>query len=178
MKEERVKPTKTYLPVDLSVYFDIDKIISDGVAVNANVEIMQKGIPVVIFSVNIAADADIVKKLKSRLKSIALFGLVVAVDSAINPNDTYTAVWHALGNSDPLRDHEFIGDTLFIDGTTKIFRQGGFPRRWPNVVCSDDDTIKAVDNKWSSLELGEFLPSPSLQLRLLKHCGDDEVITA
>ena len=178
MSEERVKPLKTYLPVDKSVYSIIDKIISDGIALNANVEIMQKGIPLVIFSVNIAADADIVKKLKSRLKSIALLGLIVAVDSAIDPNDIYTAVWHALGNSDPLRDHEFIGDnTLFIDGTTKAFRQGGFLRRWPNVVCSDDDTIKIIDNKWNSLEIGNFLPSPSLQTRLLKHYGDEEVIT-
>jgi len=176
MSEERVKPPKTYLPAGLSVYFDIDKIIGDGIAVNANVELMQKGIPVVIFSVNIAADADIVKKLKSRIKIADLSGLVIAVDSAINPNNTYTAVWHMLGNSDPLRDHEFIGNTLFIDGTTKIFRQEGFPRRWPNIVCSDDDTIKAVDNKWNSLELGDFLPSPSLQLRLLKHDGKDEAI--
>jgi 4-hydroxy-3-polyprenylbenzoate decarboxylase len=141
---------------------------------------MQKGIPVVIFSVNSATDTDIIKKLTSRLKDdsiAASFGLVIAVDSAINLNDIYTAVWHTLGNTDPIRDYKYIDDVLFIDGTTKAFRQGGFPRRWPNVVCSDDDTIKIIDNKWSSLGLGDFLPSPSLQLRLLKHGNGDEVIT-
>ena len=180
MNEEIVKPPKVYLSANQSVYSEIDKIISAGIAVNANVELMQKGIPVVIFSVNCAADADIVKKLKLHLKNntiAASSGLVVAVDGAINSNDIYTVVWQTLGNTDPLRDHEYIDNILFINGTTKAFRQGGFTRRWPNVVCSDDNTIKTVDNKWDSLELGSFLPSPSLKLRLLKHGGEDEVIT-
>ena len=179
MKEERARQPKTYLPIDSSVYSAIEKIISDSVAVNANLEIMQKAIPVAVFSVNRAIDADIVTKLVSRIKSdtiAASFRLVIAVDSAIDPNDVYKVVWHTLGNTDPLRDHEFIDDdTLFIDGTTKAFRQGGFSRRWPNVVCSDDNTIKTVDEKWNSLNIGSFLSSPSLQLRLLKHGDGDEV---
>jgi 4-hydroxy-3-polyprenylbenzoate decarboxylase len=181
MKEEITKPPRVYTPADSSIYSAIDKTVSAGIAINANVELLQKSIPVVIFSVNRAADSEIIKKLILRLKSetvATLFGLVIAVDSAINPNDIFTVAWQTLANSDPLRDHEFIGDnTLFIDGTAKVFRQGGFPRRWPNVVCSDDDTIKTVDDKWSSLELGDFLPSPSLQLRLLKHRGKDEIFT-
>jgi 4-hydroxy-3-polyprenylbenzoate decarboxylase len=106
---------------------------------------------------------------------VASFKLIIAVDSAVDTNDIFTVAWQTLGNSDPLRDHEFIDDTLFIDGTTKAFRQGGFPRRYPNIVCMDDNTIKTIDNKWDSLGLGNFLPSLSLQFRLLKHDGEDEV---
>ena len=180
MNEEIAQPAEAYLPVDSAVYSVIDKIIGDGVAVNANVSAMQKGIPVVIFSVNRAADADIVKKLALRLNEDAITAsvrLVIAVDGAVDTNDFYTAAWQTLGNSDPLRDHEFIGDnTLLIDGTTKAFRQGGFPRRWANVVCSDNNTIKTIDDKWNSLGLGDFLQSPSLKLRLLKHSDGGEVI--
>ena len=178
-KEEILKSAKTYLQPEQPFYSAIDNIVSDGLAFNASVAAMQKGIPAVIFSVNCAA--DVIKKLISRLKNDAItasLGVVIAVDSAVDPNDLYTVVWHTLGNTDPLRDHEYIDNVLFINGTTKAFREGGFPRRWPNVVCSDDDTIKVVDNKWSSLELGSFVPSPSLQLRLLKHGGDDEVLCA
>jgi len=179
LKEEILEPQKTYLQAEQSFNSAIDKIVSDGFAVNANTDAMQKGIPLVIFSVNSAA-TDAIKKLISQLKNDAItasLGLVIAVDSAIDTNDFYTVVWHTLGNTDPLRDHKFIEEnTLFIDGTTKIFRQEGFARRWPNVVCAADDTIKAIDNKWNSLKIGGFLPSPSLKLKLLKYYGNDEII--
>jgi len=106
-----------------------------------------------------------------------LFRLVLAVDHTVDVNDLFLVTWQILGNSDPLRDIEYMSDSsLYIDGTIKSFRSKGFPRRWPNIVCSDKETIERVDKKWESLETGAFIPSPSLKNSLLHRDGGDEVL--
>jgi hypothetical protein len=81
-----------------------------------------------------------------------------------------------LGNSDPLRDHKLLpSGALFIDGTIKAFRRGGFPRKWPNIVCSDEETINTVDSKWGSYDLGEPITSPSVKYRKMIRKGKDEI---
>jgi 4-hydroxy-3-polyprenylbenzoate decarboxylase len=75
-----------------------------------------------------------------------------------------------------VRDHCYIsGSSLLIDATIKAFRPGGFPRKWPNVVCSDPETIMAVDAKWNMLGTGEYIQSPSLNIINMKHNCDEEV---
>ncbi|HSL85639.1 MAG TPA: hypothetical protein VK861_01750, partial [Bacteroidales bacterium] len=84
------------------------------------------------------------------------------------------AAWQTLGNSDPVRDHFYINPTtLLVDGTIKYYRRGGFPRKWPNVVCSGTDTIRSIDNKWSMMRFEEFYPSPSLRYNKLCRRGSD-----
>lgn len=84
--------------------------------------------------------------------------------------------WQVLGNSDPQRDHVIINSSaILIDGTAKIFRKGGFTRKWPNIVCSDDATIALIDNKWESLDLGPFIPSPSIKFKSLVRGDKDEI---
>jgi 4-hydroxy-3-polyprenylbenzoate decarboxylase len=105
------------------------------------------------------------------------FRMILAVDHTVDVNDMFMVAWQILGNSDPQRDIETISDnSLFIDGTIKVFHGHGFPRRWPNVVCSDMDTINKIDKKWGSLGYGAFLPSPSLKISRLLREGSDEVI--
>ena len=53
---------------------------------------------------------------------------------------------------------------------------GGFKRRWPNIVCSDNETIKSIDKKWASLEIGPFIISPSLGSGRLMRNGNEEII--
>jgi hypothetical protein len=65
-----------------------------------------------------------------------------------------------------------------IDGTIKFYREGGFPRRWPNIVCSDKATIENIDNKWNSLGFETYLPSPSLKNIKLNRNGADAIVTA
>jgi 4-hydroxy-3-polyprenylbenzoate decarboxylase len=36
-----------------------------------------------------------------------------------------------------------------------------FNRPWPNIVVSDEDTIRAIDAKWESFNIGKFIQSPS-----------------
>ena len=50
-----------------------------------------------------------------------------------------------------------------LDGTRKTKELDGFQRDWPNIIVADEATIEAVDAKWESLNIGEFLPSPSLK---------------
>ena len=52
-----------------------------------------------------------------------------------------------------------------LDGTTKTEALDDFQRDWPNIIVADDQTIAAVDQKWDSLGLGDFIPSPSLSFR-------------
>ena len=142
--------------------------------------LFEEDIPVIIISVDRSKDADVIKKVKDFFRTndpFGLFRLILAVDHTVDTGDYFTVAWQILGNSDPLRDHEYISpSSLFIDGTIKKFRKGGFPRSWPNVVCSDADTIASVDNKWDTLGLGPFINSPSVKYNRLKREGRDEII--
>ena len=82
-----------------------------------------------------------------------------------------------LGNSDPKRDIDYISDNIiFVDGTVKAFRKGGFPRKWPNIVLSSEETIKNTDQKWDSLGIGPLITSPSLKYSPMLYPGKDVVI--
>ncbi len=52
-----------------------------------------------------------------------------------------------------------------FDGTNKTKEFDDFYRDWPNIIVADDKTIKSIDEKWNSLGLGEFIPSPSLKFK-------------
>ncbi|HEV2354445.1 MAG TPA: UbiD family decarboxylase, partial [Puia sp.] len=54
---------------------------------------------------------------------------------------------------------------LGLDGTRKTASLDNFQRDWPNIIVADDATIRTVDEKWPSLGLGAFLPSPSLKFK-------------
>ncbi|HOW41865.1 MAG TPA: hypothetical protein PL123_15075, partial [Bacteroidales bacterium] len=58
------------------------------------------------------------------------------------------------------------------------FSKKGFPRKWPNVVCSDEATVRLVDEKWSMYGLGEFVQSPSAGARRLLREGKDEIVVS
>ena len=63
-----------------------------------------------------------------------------------------------------------------LDGTRKTKELDNFQRDWPNIIVADDTTIKAVDEKWESLSLGEFVPSPSLKFKGQMY-GEEAVVT-
>jgi 4-hydroxy-3-polyprenylbenzoate decarboxylase len=52
-----------------------------------------------------------------------------------------------------------------LDGTRKTKEWDNFQRDWPNIIVADAATIQAVDAKWNKLNLGPFLPSPSLKFK-------------
>lgn len=168
-------PDKLF-PVDA---LDFEYAGEDRAIVRYNLSLAGKEIPVLIVMVDTAGDPDATDRLKQDLrikKAEKFFRLIVAIDSAVEPEDHLMVAWQVLSNSDPLRDHDYIsGDCLYIDGTIKAFRKGGFPRKWPNVVCSSDKTISDIDSKWNSLETGSFLESPSGRYKKLLKGGKDYI---
>jgi len=135
---------------------------------------------ILIVSVNVKENPritfQVAEKLKDKVHGNAL-KLVIIVDHTVDITDHFVVAWQVLGNSDPSRDHIFIsGNCILIDGTIKLFREKGFKRSWPNVVCSDEATIKVIDEKWDNLGLGDLIESPSKKHRLLEREGKEEVV--
>lgn len=99
----------------------------------------------------------------------------VFVDHVVDVNDLNMITWIASGNIDPKRDCIVIESSeencskLFIDATRKSLKKDNFKRDWPNVVVSNEQTIKLIDDKWIKLGLGEFIESPSLKYRKLNN---------
>ncbi|HBE42959.1 MAG TPA: menaquinone biosynthesis decarboxylase [Bacteroidales bacterium] len=137
------------------------------------------GYPVIAAGIKQYADPAAVEKAKNIFSDPGIrnsCSLVLISDDTVDISDWFMVVWQVLGNTDPGRDLFFLSDnTLFIDGTIKAFSQGGFTRIWPNIVCSGEDTIKAVDMKWKSLGIGPVIPSPSLKNRKMVHGENAEI---
>ena len=150
-----------------AIFNNISNFLDRKIIRNFNLNLFREDIPVLIITVNRIEDPDIFEKVKSMFRTndpAGILNLIVAVDHTVDPNDLPMVAWQTLGNSDPLRDHHYLSPTsLFLDGTIKAYRKGGFPRKWPNIVCSDNETITTINQKWESLGIGPVLPSPSLK---------------
>ena len=98
--------------------------------------------------------------------------MILYVEHTVDPADLAVALWRFCNNLDPKRDHHLAtttGDTsvsvVGFDGTRKTKEFDGFNRDWPNIIVADDKTITAVDQKWESLGIGPFIPSPSIKFK-------------
>lgn len=91
--------------------------------------------------------------------------MLLFTDSAVNASDIANYLWRFCNNMDPRRDHFFIQQTIIFDGSIKTKDFDDFHRDWPNIIVSDQATIQAIDEKWEQLNLGPFLPSPSLKYK-------------
>lgn len=175
-RDNSIKP-QTY---SLLLLHSFDDFLKSSIVKDYNYALFQEDIPLLIITVDMVTDNDSIEKIKKYFKTndpSGIFRIILAIDNPVNPADYYTVAWQLLANSDPQRDHEFLSEkSLFIDGTTKAFRKGGFTRKWPNVVCSDAMTIQAIDEKWESLGLGPFIQSPSGGNIKLFHKGTDEIL--
>ncbi len=98
------------------------------------------------------------------MKYVALFDYAAA--------GTMTAedlLWLAAANTDPRRDVRHLsGGELLIDARSKHPSVEGNPPRFPNVVASSTETIRAVDERWEEYGLGERIESPSRRYRRLQ----------
>ena len=141
--------------------------------VNAN--LLKENIPVVIVSVEKKHKGH-VEELNRRLcelEEMEGVKMILYVEHNVNAHDLGLALWRFCNNMDPKRDgftqkksingrdYAIIG----FDGTIKTKELDGFQRDWPNIIVADDETIKAVDEKWDRLGLGKFIASPSLKYK-------------
>ncbi len=141
------------LGVDATIKLDEEMPVSDSQNSSAGVKMIVEGL-------NQTEDHQAVRKAKKEYaekQGRNDLRLILAVDKAVDVKDMYQVAWQILGNSDPQRDAELISENLlFIDGTAKAFREGGFARKWPNIVISSPETIKSIDKKWDIIRSGTF----------------------
>ena len=131
-------------------------------------------LPVVIIAVEKNRKHHIKELNEQLLKSglIKNIRYILYVESIIDINDVSSLAWRFANNIDPKRDSYFVQSAdgtdyvcIALDGTLKTKELDDFSRPWPNIIVMDDETIKSVDAKWNKLNLGKFLPSPSLKYK-------------
>ena len=143
---------------------------------HVNISLIKKDIPVLIISVE-KNKKDHIKELHETMcgiKATAGIKMILYVEHTVDANDLATALWRFCNNLDPKRDHILYqhtaangqpGSCIGFDGTRKTREFDNFHRDWPNIIVADDETIKAVDDKWEALGIGKFIPSPSLKFK-------------
>jgi 4-hydroxy-3-polyprenylbenzoate decarboxylase len=143
-----------------------------------NSALLQKEIPVLIISVekNRKGHLRELHQQVCELQELESVKMVLYVEHTVAANDLPVALWRFCNNLDPKRDYTLVQRPSKIDpsknfsciglyGTIKTKEFDNFQRDWPNIIVSDNDTIRSVDEKWESLGLGEFIPSPSLKYK-------------
>ncbi|MGQ0740554.1 MAG: menaquinone biosynthesis decarboxylase [Bacteroidota bacterium] len=152
-----------------------------------NSSLLKNEIPCLIISVKKNRKGHI-KELHEQICALpeaAGIKMILYVEHTVDANDLPTALWRLCNNLDPKRDNHLckrpinqltnqpLRETkqnqytacMGLDGTRKTKEFDNFHRDWPNIIVADDETIKVVDEKWNSLGIGAFIPSPSLKFR-------------
>jgi 4-hydroxy-3-polyprenylbenzoate decarboxylase len=164
-----------------------------------NSSLLKENIPVLVLSVEKNRQGHI-RELHQKIceqKEAEGIKLILYVEHSVDAGDLAIALWRLCNNLDPKRDHILykgqgtgskeqettdykLQTTNFscmgFDGTRKTKELDNFHRDWPNIIVADDETIKAVDEKWDRLGLGEFIPSPSLKFKGQMY-GEEAVVS-
>jgi 4-hydroxy-3-polyprenylbenzoate decarboxylase len=137
-----------------------------------NLSLLLMGIPVAFVSIHKNRKGH-VNEMANALHSDPAFSLVkvlIFLEDNMDISDVADAVWRFANNVDPRRDHSMLKvvranevDHVVFDGTRKTKAFDGFDRDWPNILASDEKTIKRIDEIWSKLGIGEFISSPSVK---------------
>jgi 4-hydroxy-3-polyprenylbenzoate decarboxylase len=143
-----------------------------------NSSLLTKGIPCLIISIQKNRKGHI-KELHEQITSLQELEsvkMILYVEHTVDANDLPTALWRFCNNLDPKRDQHLVNRVsignpeknyacMGFDGTRKTKELDNFHRDWPNIIVADEATIKKVDEKWNTLGLGKFIPSPSLKFK-------------
>jgi 4-hydroxy-3-polyprenylbenzoate decarboxylase len=148
---------------------------------HVNISLLEKEIPCAIISVKKNRKGHI-KELHEQVFSLGEMSgvkMILYVEHTVDANDLPIALWRFCNNLDPKRDSHITKRPssnlkpqtsnytacIGFDGTRKTKEFDDFNRDWPNIIVADDNTIKAVDEKWNELNIGKFIPSPSLKFK-------------
>ncbi|ANE49542.1 menaquinone biosynthesis decarboxylase [Flavisolibacter tropicus] len=143
-----------------------------------NVSLLKKDIPVLMVALEKNRKGH-VRELHQAIcehKEVEGIKLILYVEHTVDANDLGIALWRFCNNLDPKRDYNLVQRASLIqpdhqfacmglDGTRKTKEFDNFQRDWPNIIIADESTIKSVDQKWDQLNLGQFIPSPSLKFQ-------------
>lgn len=152
----------------------------------ANISLLKEEIPCLVISVEKNRPGHVLDLHNDicRLGEIEAIKMILYVEHTVDANDLAVALWRFCNNLDPKRDSMLVKSTLpdgryiacmGFDGTIKTKELDGFQRDWPNIIVSDDATIRSVDNKWGQLNAGPFIPSPSLKFKKQVY-GEEAVV--
>lgn len=135
-----------------------------------NVQLLMIGVPLVFVAISKNRKGH-VRDMAGTLLASDAFSLVkvlIFLEDTMDISHVADAVWRFSNNVDPRRDHIDIPATsagevnhVAFDGTRKVKEFDGFERDWPNILASDEATIRRVDEIWNTLGLGQLIPSPS-----------------
>lgn len=153
-----------------------------------NTALLQMDIPCLIIAVE-KSRRNHVRELHPRLvaeQGMEGVKMILYVEHTVDPQDLPSALWRFCNNLDPKRDNiltervsskdaNLVTACLGLDGTIKTKAHDDFQRDWPNIIVADDATIKKIDEKWSALNLGPFIASPSLKYKQQIY-GDGAVV--
>jgi 4-hydroxy-3-polyprenylbenzoate decarboxylase len=156
-----------------------DAEISDEAVTGMRI-LSEYDLPVVLLTVSKPEQGMDMRRFADTLPApLMTYGTVtIALDHGADTSDLSMIVWLVTGNTDPSRDlYHLEGGALFIDATSKAVSLPQFPREWPNIVCSDRETITLVDRRWNDYDIGERRMSPSLRLLPLVRPGGAAVET-
>ena len=167
-----------YLEQPVSHEFDEKALLLKFPEIHSiNTSLIRMGIPCLFLSVKKNRVGHI-RELHEQLTAIeetASVKMVLYVEHTVDVNDLPVALWRFCNNLDPKRDYHLVkkidknaGSTKYsacigFDGTRKTKEYDDFQRDWPNIIVADEATIATIDGKWASLQIGAFIPSPSLK---------------
>jgi len=150
-----------------------------------NDALLEKAISCLIISVRKNRKGHI-KELHGQICSVEEIKgvkMILYVEHTVDANDLPTALWRFCNNLDPKRDYHICRQSthhsspdsyrdtthysacIGFDGTRKTKEFDDFNRDWPNIIVADNATIATIDAKWDELNIGKFIPSPSLKFR-------------
>ena len=131
--------------------------------VEASEELLKKWSALLLFADN-ELEIDLAEVAKS-----AECNYVVIFDKRAKEMSVNDLLWLGAANTEPTRDITLHGKTLVVDARAKLPKGGSNnPSRWPNIVTSDEATIRLVEERWSEYGIGEVIPSPSERYSALK----------
>jgi 4-hydroxy-3-polyprenylbenzoate decarboxylase len=144
---------------------------------------LEKGVPVILFSLNKECKANPNHLLCeiAKDKNLQKVKVFICFNSGVDLENEFLLTWLFLGNIDPVRDmivllrHPNGENCLLIDATSKTNDIHKFVRPWPNVVTSSNETINEIDERWNEIFTMEKIPSPSL---IYKHLIESTESTA
>jgi 4-hydroxy-3-polyprenylbenzoate decarboxylase len=170
---------------------EIRKVIEQFPAIkHVNTSLINRSIPVIVVSVKKERKGHVreLHRHICEMKEVEGIKMILYVEHTVDANDLTVALWRLCNNLDPKRDQTLVQRTswvspdktfvcLGLDGTIKTKEFDNFQRDWPNIIVSNDATIKAVDEKWERLGLGAIIPSPSLKFKDQMY-GEEAVVNS
>ncbi len=140
--------------------------------VHANDQLMKRNVPILFLTLK----QDIYQNHRAMLFDIFSEPgnlppkIIIVFDEQVRISDISLLVWLCLSNIDPGRDchiEDFNGHAVLVVDATSKYHKKEFKRDWPNIVASSTEIIEKVDNRWNEYQIGEFVPSPSNNIKSL-----------